>query len=333
MLNFYHGKRILPKSDDEIYSSCYEYYKINKDTQLDIYHLLIKFDNFLALFERVCVPSDKGVYLVKDQEEYQNKVFYKNGKPLLNIDGVSESLSVCSIIISDIANFYSSLTENNLRITTSALRGLFDEKYKQQTVKYYLNGDMKDGKKVELDSLLDQLKNNNSYQQLFFDPFFEVIVNGKSNQIDLSYGASQNVIASFSLKGIGSLLYDLLSSIHHRNIHSFRNLEIREGDDDYKKRLTDPLNILYEFICVEILGLVFSFSQEHINEKKLQDLAPLASLGSDEPEMINLRRKVNNLCLSYRFLNNLHEKVLENYRGNLQKYLIQLKCPYRALIE
>ena len=327
MLKFYHGKRILPKGDEEVYSSCYEYYKINKDTQLDIYHLLVKFDNFLALFERVCVPSNNGVYLVKDQEEYQNKVFYKDGKTLLDVDGVSEALSLCSIVISDIANFYPSLTESNLRITTSALRGLFDEKYKQQTVKYYLNGNMKDGKKVELDSLLDQLKKDNSYHQLFFEPFFKVIVNEKSNKIDLSYGTGQNVLASFSLKGIGSLLYDLLSSIHHRSIHSFRNLEIREGDDDYKKNLAYPLNILFQFICVEILSLVFSFSQKYINEGKLYALAPSESRPSD------LRGLVANLSCSYGHLVNLHEKILENYRENLQKYLIELKRPYSAQIK
>ena len=85
MLNFYHEGQILSKPDEEIFSSCYDYFKINQDTLSDVYHLLVRFHYFLHLFEKVCLPSDDGVYLVKDQENHQDKVFYRNGKPLLNL--------------------------------------------------------------------------------------------------------------------------------------------------------------------------------------------------------------------------------------------------------
>lgn len=61
MLNFYHRESDLPKSDEEVYSSWYEYYKINRDTLSDIHHLLVKFENFLVLFDRICEPSDEGI--------------------------------------------------------------------------------------------------------------------------------------------------------------------------------------------------------------------------------------------------------------------------------
>ena len=166
-----------------------------------------------------------------------------------------------------------------------------------------------------------------SYQQLFFDGHIRAIVNKDSSEVNLSYLGANEDVASFSLKGIGSLFYGILSSIHHRSVRSFRFLEIRKDNDSLKKMRTYCLNILYGFICIEILSLVFSFSQKYINGKKLMNLAPSESPDSD------LKWKIVNLSGSYQSLTNLHEKVLENYRGNLQKYLIQLQRPWSSLIK
>lgn len=84
---------------------------------------------------------------------------------------------------------------------------------------------------------------------------------------------------------------------------------------------------MFSFYLCRNLEFGFSFSQECINEKKLMEPAPLES-----PES-NLGWQVSNLCSFYRFLTNLHEKVLENYSENLQKYLIELKRPYSAEIK
>ena len=157
---------------------------------------------------------------------------------------MDESLFFCSRIVSDIANLYPALTDYNLSTTNSLLRGVFDEKYKQQTIKYYLDGNMKTGKKIELDILLDALKLDNSYHQFFFSPFIEVRVNSNANKIEVIRGLNSNKPISFSLKGIGSLLYGIISAIHHKSFYDFRNLEIRKGDDRTKKMSNVPAKCL-----------------------------------------------------------------------------------------
>lgn len=285
MLNFYHSK-VLVKKGEIIHSRWYEYYRINEDNLSDIYQLLVKFDDFLCMFDRILSPSHSAPLVLDEIQEHQSKVFYKNGKSLLDFKNVDAALFFCSVIVSDIANLYPSLRECNLRLINSTLRGIFDEEYKEQTLKYYLNGNFKKGKRIEIDCLLDQLKETNSYQQLFYTAFIEAIVNSDSNQIVLSRRSNQDAIAKLSLKGVGSLLFDLLSSIHHRNIRDFRHVQISSGDPSDKKHLTYPLNILFGFICIEILSLVFSFLQNYINTKKIDNLAPLESPGSEVPTLI-----------------------------------------------
>ena len=148
MLNFYHGESVLPTYSEEMYSRWYEYFKINEDNLSDIHHLIIKFEHFLIFFEMLSRPSDKNIHIVDDIEEHQSKIFFDGkGKALLDMEEVDESLFFSSRIVSDIANLYPALTDHNLSTTNSLLRGIFDEKYKQQTVEYYLNGNMKPVKK------------------------------------------------------------------------------------------------------------------------------------------------------------------------------------------
>ena len=79
-------------------------------------------------------------------------------------------------------------------------------------------------------------------------------------------------------------------------------------------------------ICIEILSLAFFFMQRCIDEKKLRSLAPSADFGAD------LRGNILNLSHNYEMLRNLHDKILDNYRENLQKYISQLKIPYSGRI-
>ena len=325
MLNFYHGQRVIPTYSEEIESRWYEYFKINEDNLSDIHHLIIKFENFLTFFEMLGRPSDKNISLVSEIEKHQSKVFFDDkGKALLDLKEVDESLFFCSRIISDIANLYPALTDYNLSTTNSLLRGIFDEKYKQQTVKYYLDGNMKTGKKIELDILLGELKLDNSYHNLFFSPFIEVSVNSNANKIEVIGGLNSN--KPISCKGVGSLLYGIISAIHHKSFYDFRDLEIRKGDDRTKKCLTYPLNVLFGIICIEILSLAFFFLQRCINEKKIMRLAPSSDPGSP------LRGDIHRLHYYYESLRNLHDKILDNYRGNLQKYISELKNPYSGLV-
>lgn len=325
MLNFYHGKRVIPTYSEEIESRWYEYFKINEDNLSDIHHLIIKFENFLTFFEMLGRPSDESVYLVSEIEQHQSKVFFDDaGKALLDIKEVDESLFFCSRIVSDIANLYPTLTDYNLSTTNSLLRSIFDEKYKQQTVKYYLDGNMKTGKKIELDILLNELKLDNSYHHFFFSPFIKLSVNSNANKIEVIRGLNSNKPISFSLKGIGSLLYGIISAIHHKSFYGFRTLEIRKGDDRTKKCLTYPLNVLFGIICIEILSLAFFFLQRCINEKKIMGLAPSTDLDS------TLHEDIFSLHYYYKSLRNLHDKILDNYRDNLQKYISELKNPYSA---
>lgn len=273
MLHFYHDGPVLDRNIEEIYSRCYNYYRINEDNLSDIYHLITKLDDFLLRFERISYPLDRDARTLGEIKKHQNIVFYENDKPLLNVKAVNESLSFCSTIVSDVANLYMSLKESNLKIISSTLRGLFDEKYKKQTVKYYLN------QGIELDILQCQLRETNSYQQLFYTAFVEATVDDNSNKINLSTGSDD--VVSFSLKGIGSLLYDILSSIHHRSIYHFRNLKIRNADPISNKWITYPLNILFGFICIEILSLAFSLSHKYIDHVKIGNLAPSENYTSD----------------------------------------------------
>ena len=319
MLNFYHDGPVLDRNIEEIYSRCYSYYRINEDNLSDIYHLITKLDDFLLWFKRISYPLDRDACTLGEIEKHQNIVFYENGKPLLNIKAVNESLFFCSTIMSDVANLYPSLKESNLKIISSTLRGIFDEKYKQQTVKYYLN------QGIELDILLSQLKETNSYKQLFFTAFVEATVDDNSNKINLSTRSDD--VVSFSLKGIGSLLYDILSSIHHRSIYDFRNIKIRNADRISRKWITYPLNILFGFICIEILSLAFSLSQKYMDHVKLGDLAPSENSTSD------LRWMIVELSLNYRNLTNLHGKILNNYKENLKKYIAELEIPFSLSIQ
>ena len=50
---------------------------------------------------------------------------------------------------------------------------------------------------------------------------------------------------------------------------------------------------------------------------------------SSDPDS-TLRGDIDRLHYYYKSLRNLHDKILDNYRGNLQKYISELKNPYSA---
>ena len=324
-LDFYHSSPPLDSNmkKDFFYSRHYSIFKINQDNLDDIYHLITNLDDFLFRFDEICRPLDRNICLVNEIEDHQNKIFHKDDKPLFDLKNVQESLFFNSIICSHVKRIYPFLQKSELNTSVSTLRGVFDETYKEKKNRCHLN------KNSKIDALLPLLKNKNLYRHLFHSMFIDVkdIKCDKNNTTIVLSTVGKNEI-SFSTKEIGSWLYGIMSEMHHNKIEDFNRL----CADTYttinrpypSKWITYPLNVLFQFACIEFLRIAFGFLQEQLNHLDLQSLLENTEIEVENP----LYDKLMYIPLSYRNLTNLYEKILCNSKVNLEKYIAELKEPF-----